>query len=413
MTFDLCDSTRKLVSQSPHHQELTAFATWLEEQHYTDFVGDKHLRRLAFILPRLPVDEGSYNYSAEQLEAIFGAERSPQSRFYRFASTRRAYQRFLLAAGRLRVHPSDDRFIELRADYARYILELRGLSASSRYQHAHTVADFLARCLTPQQLLCSLCRADIERYIQLRSKEVTRHSLQHTVAHIRAFLRYLYDIGYVPARLDALDTPRTYRGELPPREVPWAAVQTLLASIDKTSKAGWRDYCILHLIAHYGIRPSEVVALRLDSIDWNTEVLHIYQRKTSTELDLPLANPTLQVIKDYLQHDRTHHGHEYRELFLRARCPFGPLEHYAISDILDKRAREAGLTVFGGNVYRLRHTFAMRLLRRGVGVKAIGDVLGHRSLESTWAYLRLDTAMLRGVALEVPGDLTKKGDRHE
>jgi|GEM_PF-519357 len=413
MTFDLCASTRKLISQSPYHQELVAFATWLEEQRYTDFVGDQHLRRLAFILPRLLGGNSSCNISDEQLEAVFGAERSPPSRFHRFASTRRAYQRFLSAAGRLRAKPSNDHFIELRADYARYILELRGLSVSSRYQHAHTVADFLTRCLTPQQSLCSLCRADIERYIQLRSKEVTRHSLQHTVAHIRAFLRYLYDMEYVPARLDALDTPRTYRGELPPREVPWTMVQKLLASIDRTSKAGWRDYCILHLIAHYGMRPSEVVALRLDSIDWNTGILHIYQRKTSTELDLPLAKPTLQILKDYLQQDRIHYGPEYHELFLRARCPFGPLERYAIGDILEKRAREAGLTVFGSNAYRLRHTFAMRLLRRGVGVKAIGDVLGHRSLESTCAYLRLDTTMLRGVALKVPGDPIRTGDHHE
>ena len=45
----------------------------------------------------------------------------------------------------------------------------------------------------------------------------------------------------------------------------------------------------------------------------------------------------------------------------------------------------------------------MRLLTRGVGVKAIGDVLGHRSLASTCTYLRLDLAMLRGVALRVPG----------
>ena len=58
----------------------------------------------------------------------------------------------------------------------------------------------------------------------------------------------------------------------------------------------------------------------------------------------------------------------------------------------------------------MRHTFAMRLLTRGVGVKAIGDVLGHRSiLESTCTYLRLDPAMLRGVALDVPGVMHKGG----
>jgi site-specific recombinase XerD len=50
----------------------------------------------------------------------------------------------------------------------------------------------------------------------------------------------------------------------------------------------------------------------------------------------------------------------------------------------------------------------MRLLTRGVGVKAIGDLLWHHSLESTCAYLRLDTDTLRGVALEVP-----ELDRHQ
>jgi len=102
----------------------------------------------------------------------------------------------------------------------------------------------------------------------------------------------------------------------------------------------------------------------------------------------------------------------HRELFLRVRCPHGPLERYAIGDLLEKRAREASLPLFGGNVYRLRHTFAMRLLTRGVGVKAIGDVLGHRSLESTCTYLRLDLAMLRGVALQVPGTPVRNGGRH-
>lgn len=412
MTLDLRASTRERVSQSSHRQELLEFAAWLEAQHYSAFAGDLHLRRLAFILPRLARDGQPEGYSAEQLEAAFATECAPRSRFHGFSGTRRAYQRFLSASGRLRVGPPEDRFGELREGYARYNIELRGLSVSSRYQHSRTVTDFLVRALRPRQPLSSLSRADIERYILLRSKELSRHSLQHTVAHLRAFLRYAYDAGHLPSRLDGLDTPRTYRGELPPRAVPWPMVQALLASIDRQSKAGWRDYCILHLVAHYGLRPSEVVALRLDSIDWDTEVLHVYQPKTSTELVLPLARPTLKLLRSYLRHDRLRHGDGHRELFLRARCPHGPLQRYAIGELLEKRARAAGLPLFGHNVYRLRHTFAMRLLARGVGVKAIGDVLGHRSLESTCTYLRLDLAMLRGVALQVPGASARIGGRH-
>ena len=89
--------------------------------------------------------------------------------------------------------------------------------------------------------------------------------MQHVVAQVRSFLRFCYERRHLSLRLDeGIDTPRTYRGERPPRALPWRTVQALLASIDRAGKSGWRDYCIIHLIAHYGLRPSEVVSLRLD-----------------------------------------------------------------------------------------------------------------------------------------------------
>jgi integrase/recombinase XerD len=63
--------------------------------------------------------------------------------------------------------------------------------------------------------------------------------------------------------------------------------------------------------------------------------------------------------------------------------------------------------------YSLRHAFAMRLLRRGVGIKAIGDLLGHRSLEAICAYLRIDIDMLRTVGLPVPMAASIEGSDHD
>lgn len=87
---------------------------------------------------------------------------------------------------------------------------------------------------------------------------------------------------------------------------------------------------------------------------------------------------------------------------MRVRSPAGGLRHYAVISIFAKRARLSGLPLQSRSSYVLRHAFAMRLLHRGVGVKAIGDLLGHHSLESTCVYLRIDTDMLRSVALPVP-----------
>jgi integrase len=236
--------------------------------------------------------------------------------------------------------------------------------------HGTAVADFLERGLRPRQRLRTLTGTDVERFVALRSTEVTRQTLQHTVAVLRAFLRWCHDLGEIPERLDAIDTPRTYRGELPPRALEWSAVQLLLRSIDRGSKSGERDYAILHLMAHYGLRPSEIASLRLDSIDWTSTTLRVEQRKTQSDLVLPLAPATLKALRRYLRRDRDRHqaAHEQSILFLRERCPIGR-SRTPVLRIFVKRL-EAART---DSILRvLRHAFAMRLLGRGVGIKRWG-----------------------------------------
>ena len=170
----------------------------------------------------------------------------------------------------------------------------------------------------------------------------------------------------------------------------------------------WRDYAILHLMAYYGLRPSEVASLRLDSIDWEAGTLRVEQRKTRSVLILPLVDRTLRMLCRYLQIARP--NSDLPQMFLRIRSPIVALRHYGVIDVFRYRVHKSGLPLNGASSYSLRHAFAMRLLRRGVGVKAIGDLLGHRSLEATCVYLRIDTDMLRTVALPVPAPV--QGDGH-
>jgi len=407
MNVILRNSTRRMIDQSRASIEAEGLIAWLRAEGYTDYVIDCHIRRLLFVLPKLSSGTVPPTLRDGDLVTVFGRERRPLTRFNNFASTRRVYTRYLRAQGRLvceRQTPTD----ELLHRYDQYLIEVRGLSASARCHHKLTVRGLLTGFPSSPSLR-NLSRDDVERFILERSRRISRHSLQHEVGQLRAFLRYAHDAGLVRERLDSLDTPRTYRDELPPRALPWSSVLKLLRSIDRASRNGWRDLCILHLIAYYGLRPSEVVALRLESIDWEQGLLQVYQCKTRSPLTLPLDPRTLRVLRDYLQHARVATADESPMLFLRARCPFIPLERTCVGDIFRKRMRQAGLPDCRKHVYRLRHTFAMRLLGRGVGMKAIGDVLGHHSFYGTSAYLRLDVAMLRGVALQVPNAV---GGRH-
>jgi integrase/recombinase XerD len=408
MNVILRNSTRRIIDQSPAMVEAEGFIAWLHAERYTDYVIDCHIRRLLFVLPKLSFGAVPPTLREADLIAVFGRERRPPTRFNNFASTRRVYTRYLRAQGRLiseRRTPAED----LLSRYDQYLIDVRGLSASARCHHKLTLRGLLTCLASSHRSLEKLSRDDVERFILERSKRISRHSLQHEVGQVRAFLRYAHDAGLVRERLDSLDTPRTYRDELPPRALPWSSVLKLLRSIDRASRNGWRDLTILHLIAYYGLRPSEVVALRLESIDWEQGLMQVYQCKTRSPLTLPLDPRTLRVLRDYLQHGRVASADDSPMLFLRARCPFIPLERTCVGDIFRKRMREAGLPDCRKHVYRLRHTFAMRLLGRGVGMKAIGDVLGHHSFYGTSAYLRLDVAMLRGVALQVPASV---GGRH-
>ena len=93
---------------------------------------------------------------------------------------------------------------------------------------------------------------------------------------------------------------------------------------------------------------------------------------------------------------------QYREVFLRCRTPAGVLQSTAIAEAFQAWSRRSGLKIPFQGVHCLRHSYALHLLRSGLSLKTIGDLLGHRSSESTCVYLRLATDDLREVALSFP-----------
>jgi integrase/recombinase XerD len=155
------------------------------------------------------------------------------------------------------------------AEYATYLDEVRGLTASTVAGHCATVAAVLTDIeyeLTPERLR-ALTPQDIEAFVRRSGARLKRSSLQGMVAHVRTFLRFVASSGEAPTGLDKqIDTPRVYREEKLPQSLPWETVQTFLQAIDRTTPSGIRDYAIFLLIATYGLRACDVVALTLDDV---------------------------------------------------------------------------------------------------------------------------------------------------
>jgi integrase/recombinase XerD len=287
--------------------------------------------------------------------------------------------------------------------YREYLERVRGLAAATIGRHTQLAGDFLHFLRYDDVHCLSQVRAvDLEAFVAEASARVGRITMQKVIAILRSFLRFLAVSGETPAGLDRqLESPRHHRGERLVRALPWKDVLLLLHTIDRSTVKGCRDYAMLLLIATYGLRVSEVSSLGLDDIQWRARVVSVPRPKVGAPLALPLTDEVGAALVAYL-HQRSGQAGD-RRLFLRVRAPRGPVESTAVCDAFDVWAARASVQVPGlGGPHCLRHALAMHLLRQGTPLKTIGDLLGHRSVESTGIYLRLQVEDLRDVALSLP-----------
>jgi integrase/recombinase XerD len=287
--------------------------------------------------------------------------------------------------------------------YKDYLIEVRGLTNKTINDHIATVTQFLEHleCGVNVQFFKDLTASDVEVFVCHTGKKLKRESLQHVIAHLRSFLRYTSHTWGAPCGLDIqIDTPRVYRLEQIPCALSWKTVCALLESIDQKTLIGQRDYTIFHLMATYGLRCSDIVALTLDDIHWHRNEISISQRKTGEILLLPLTDAVGSVLQHYLQHGRPDSA--YRQLFLRTRAPEGPLHSKAVTRRFHAWVERSKLDIPSHGAHCLRHSYAVHLLNLGHSVKVIGDLLGHQTVESTCVYLRIALEDLREVALSMP-----------
>jgi integrase/recombinase XerD len=403
MLAELCPRAHarytSLCLLGPHVEE---FVVWLDRQGCPHL----HIRRRLCAMPRL--DARLRRRGVRKLEDLCAAEllrlaprRSQDDA--QLSGVVRSLARYLDERGLLARRESTP-IEQMVAAYRIHLARARGLAEKTIKLHSATAAALLAFLDFDQEpgRLRALGSPEIEAFIRAAAKRHCRESLQHTVAYLRSFLRFLAGRNEVARGLDAsIDTPRLYRGERLPRALAWESVQSLLGAIDRATPRGRRDYAMFLLIATYGLRTSEVAALRLDDIEWRACRIRVPRPKTKTPLELPLTDEVGAALIDYLRHTRP--DLPCREIFVRLRAPAGPIGPTAASEAFRRIwIRHGALPTPHQGPHCLRHSLAIHLLRQGTSLKAIGDLLGHRSAESTCVYLRLHVEDLRDAALALP-----------
>ncbi len=380
---------------------LDGFVSWLRKRGYHNYRIRLRIRKMPLIVAMLDRNQ------IRQFDKVTADE------FMKLAPKNSQDDVYLTAAVRSLTHylvdlkgfalPEETPSKKILTLYFAHLRRTCGLSESTVAGHSATVKELLTflNLDSDPTALPKLGLKQVEEFIRLLGARLSRASLQHSVAHLRSFLRFLTSRGEILQRLDAsIDTPRLFRGECLPRALSWHTVQAFLSAIDRSTPMGRRDYAMFLLIATYGLRTCEVAALRLDDIAWQASRICVPRPKTKCSLDLPLTDEVGAAVLDYLQRGRPNLF--WREVFLRVRTPEGPLKATAVTEAFQGWSRRSGLSIPHQGPHCLRHSLAIHLLRQGASLKEIGDLLGHRSIESTGVYLRLHVQDLRHATLNLP-----------
>lgn len=301
------------------------------------------------------------------------------------------------------VIPSDATNPPLLQHYLDYLCCERNLAQSTIKAHRACLASFLDQLgeplterishLSPEQVLDFFTRHTSDRAPSLPRQ------LQGS---LRSFLRFCRQEGYLERDLTwAIPPIHSYKLSGVPRGISDGDARKTLAGIDCTTPVGLRDFAIILLLHTYGVRGSQVRALRLQDIEWRDNRIRFPATKGSKEVVVPLVDEVGNSLLDYLRYGRP--TAPYPEVFLTAQAPCRPLRSPStVSVLVAQRLCQAQVSLPRAGSHVFRHGFATRMLQQGQSLKTIADLLGHRHLNSTFIYTKVDLITLQQLPLDWP-----------
>jgi len=280
-----------------------------------------------------------------------------------------------------------------------YLRNERVLADATIAYYVPFIRGFLAyRFGTGRVMLSQLCAGDVVRFVQRQAARLHVKRAKQLTTALRSFLRYARYCGDIALNLAAaVPIVANWSMTSLPRAIPADAVRQLLASINRRTSVGRRDYAILLVLARLGLRAGELVRLELDDIDWNAGQVSI-RGKGGYRTALPLPRDVGEAIAAYLQHGRP--SSPCRRVFLRARAPIrGFRGASAVGSVVRDAVVRAGISTPTKGAHQFRHGLATQMLRHGASLAEIGEVLRHRSPQTTTIYAKVDLDALRTLAL--------------
>jgi site-specific recombinase XerD len=291
------------------------------------------------------------------------------------------------------------------ADFAQHLRRNQALAPITVEGYTRLAGQFLAwRFGQGEVCLHDLRPTDAIAFVRHESMRLAPPALKGVSNALRSFLRFGEFRGEVPAGLAAgVPSVATWTTTPPiPKAIAAEHAQRAIDSCDRSTAVGRRDRAVLLLLARLGLRACEVIRLALDDVDWDQGQLRV-RGKGGRQSLLPLPADVGAAIAAYLEHGRPPCAD--RHLFLRSLAPIrGLLEGSdGVGTIVRYALERAKVDAPHRGSHQFRHALAAHMLRQGASLPEIGQVLRHRSPQSTSIYAKVDLAALRTLVMAWPG----------
>lgn len=295
-----------------------------------------------------------------------------------------------------RAVPQSQEFTILLASWSEDMKQ-RGLAATTQEVHGRAACDYLLyleACGTTSLHVAD--GASILGFLESLRSRWAETSLWSVLTHFRPFLSFTerFDL------LDALKMSgvRRQHGILPLLDDDEELAVVQACTDGKTSA---RDAAITLMAMVTGLRACDLVALRLQDIDWRGLTLGIVQQKTNNPLTIPLPPVVAGKLAEYVLSERPNAADEH--VFLRSVVPHTKFsDHAAIYQVIRRVFQSAGMDRTKVGTRLLRHNAASKLLRAGIPLPTISALLGHADPNSTNVYLGTDFEQMRACVLPLP-----------
>lgn len=237
---------------------------------------------------------------------------------------------------------------------------------------------------------------DLLKYVN--ELELSAGTQARVLSGIKAFFKYLLLEEVVKVDPTALlEAPKLKRTL--PTYLTIDEVEQLFEAIDHSTPEGQRNRAILETMYSCGLRVSETIALKISDLYLDVGFIKVLGKGNKERL-VPIGSTAVKQIKLYREHIRSHmnikKGAE-DTLFLNRRG--SGLSRVMVFLILKDVTEKSGIKK-NVHPHTLRHSFATHLVEAGADLRAVQEMMGHKSITTTEIYTHLDRGYLRDTLLK-------------